>query len=186
MTENSDTNGNGSQRKPRRTVKPRKFKDEEKAAALVRLAENSTLDAPIAVTARELEINEKTLFAWSTGRGVAKHVLKLVEEKKETVADLYEEISVLAKVRLVEKLADERASITIPARDLVIIAGTATDKSRLLREKPTAITESRGDDAMKAAAERAIALIRERLECDTEAAFDYLQRQKPELARYVQ
>ncbi len=164
-----------------KTVLPerRSFSKADKAAALSRLAERSTDHAAIRNTARELEINEKTLFAWSRGRGISQEVLRLVEQQKKTVADTYEEISVLANMRLIERLGDEALAAKIPARDFAVISGTATDKARLLREKPTSITENR--QLLRPEAEKALAEYQEFVG-SREEALKLLQEDDPELA----
>lgn len=169
-------------REPR---KRRRYTDEEKAAALTRLVENSNLNAPLVVTARELQVNDKTLFAWSTGRGVARHILNLVEQKKQTAADLYDEISVLANVRLIERLSDEAMSISIPARDLMNISAVSTDKSRLVREKPTSITENRNDAALREKAEAILATLLPEYNFDRELALAAMRENAPTLSSYV-
>ena len=169
--------------KPKQTR--RRYTDEEKAAALTRLAENSNLGAPVVVTANELQIPDKTLFAWSTGRGVAQHVLRLVEQKKQTAADLYEEISVLANVRLIERLSDETQCASIPARDLMMISGTSKDKERLVRNQPTAITESRNAAELRREAEAALALLLPDYGNDKAAALAAMREIAPTLSEYV-
>ncbi len=163
----------------------RGYSDTEKAAALARLAENANLDAPIVVTANELQIPDKTLFAWSTGRGVARHILDLVEQKRQTAADLYEEISVLANVRLIERLSDEQQCASIPARDLMMISGTSKDKERLTRGQPTAITESRNDAALREKAEAMFAKLLAHHAGDKAAALAMLREYAPTLSEYV-
>lgn len=163
----------------------RRYTDEEKAAALTRLAENSNLGAPVVVTANELQIPDKTLFAWSTGRGIAQHVLKLVEQKKQTAADLYEEISVLANVRLIERLGDDTLSASIPARDLMVISGTSKDKERLVRNQPTAITESRNSAELRKEAEEILAALLPEYNFDKAAALAAMREAAPTLSEYV-
>lgn len=172
---------NGNKPKQKR----RRYSDAEKAAALVRLRENSALSAPVVVTARELQVNERTLLAWSTGRGVAQQVLEEVRQKSQTAADIYEEISVLANMRLIERLGDDATASAIPARDLASISGISTDKARLLREQPTSITESRSTAELRKEAEEIFTSLLPDYGGDKAAALAALREVAPTLSQYV-
>ena len=58
---------------------------------------------------------------------------------------------------LIERLSDETQCASIPARDLMMISGTSKDKERLVRNQPTAITESRNAAELKREAEQVLA-----------------------------
>jgi hypothetical protein len=177
MTENNDTNGNGPQRK-RRTVKRSKYSDEGKAKALALLEANSDLDAPLTVTAKQLQIPDATLFDWQKGRGVSENVRQLAEKEKRDLAILFRRAAErgLSDILNSEAPADWRASTGI---------ATFADKFLLLSNQPTAITESRNDATLREDALKSLAELVAACEGDEAKARALLAENAPTLSQYV-
>jgi transposase-like protein len=98
----------------------RQYTDAEKASALALLQANA---GNVTRTCRDLGIPAATLRDWRDGEGV-NHAVAEIREGKIEELDTKEVIS--------------RAS----GKDAVIAAATATDKMRLLQNKPTAINSN--------------------------------------------
>lgn len=165
--------------------KRRRYTDEEKAKALVLLRSNSGLDCPLTATANALQLPDSNLSAWATGRGISAQVRRIVEQESKKLADLFDDAVYLGILRQVERLSSPETASRIPFKDLANGTGLALDKSRLLRDQPTAITESRNDAALR---EKALAIL-ERLLTeyagDRVAALAALREHAPTLSKYV-
>lgn len=110
----------------------KKYTEEDKAVALANLVVNN---GNVQKTAKFMGIPETTLRKWKGGAGVNEDVAKKCDEKKEDLADLFEQVVRDALGQLPFTL--ESASYA----QLITGAGIATDKMQLLRNKPTVITD---------------------------------------------
>lgn len=162
--------------KPKQTR--RRYTDEEKAAALALRDFNGNLDKPLAVTSKALGVNDATLHAWGTGRGVSEAAKELAEEKKKSLDALCEEYARTALSKLIPNLDN------VTPRDFVSI-GIAIDKMLLLRGQPTAITESRNAAELKREAEQVLADLLPDFGGDKAAALAALREVAPTLSEYV-
>lgn len=156
----------------------RRYTDEEKAAALALRDFNGNLDKPLAVTSKALGVNDATLHAWGTGRGVSDAAKELVEEKKKTLDALCEEYARTALSKLIPNLDN------VTPRDFVSI-GIAIDKMLLLRGQPTAITESRNSAELRKEAEEILAALLPEYDFDKAAALAAMREAAPTLSEYV-
>lgn len=181
--QNRDDNQQGAPKRKRR-----RYSEADKAAALVALAANAELDAPLTATANQLQIADSTLFDWATGRGISDKVRELAEKEKKTLADIYRETAILGALRLRESLADDARCARTPLKDLATAAGVATDKAQLLAGAPTAITAHRDEAAlakMRAEAEEALQDALLATGGDRVAALAMLRECAPTLSEYV-
>jgi transposase-like protein len=107
----------------------RKYSDAEKASALAALALNGN---NVVKTARALGIPAKTLEHWKNGENQHADVAKIGDEKKQSLADRFENL-IHEMLELVPGALEE-ASLS----QLVVGIGVFTDKMQLLRGKDTA------------------------------------------------
>jgi transposase-like protein len=110
---------------------PRRYSDEERAAALTVL---DFCDGNVQEAARRLGMPWTTLDNWAKGR-VNAGVSKVREHKNAELASRFEQIVLRALQLLPEKLE------SAPVNQLITAAGIAVDKMLLLRNQPTQITE---------------------------------------------
>lgn len=114
--------------------KPRRFSDEERAAALAALAANG---GNVAKTARQVGVPRKTLSHWAKG---TRHpeAAKMGQLKKGNLADAFED----AAWKLIGVALDKADKMG--GKDAMVAAAVAVDKMRLLRELPTEIVKKDG------------------------------------------
>src|SRR5687768_12305600 len=116
----------------------RQYTEDEKATALTFVDAD---DGNVNKAAKKCGIAVMTLWKWCKGRHINADVTKKGNEKKEDLADLWEEE---VRAALEEaRLARESASYGT----LVLAAAQGTDKMRLLRDEPTAINKNENYDA---------------------------------------
>lgn len=127
----------------------RKYSAKDQAKALVQLRINSELDNPITATSSQLEVPYSTIFAWSQGRHLRAEAKEIFNTEKSRLAELYDEISILAGLRQLQILEDDTRCAGEKLRDLSVTAATATDKSRLLRGEATTISQSLAPEQVK-------------------------------------
>jgi transposase-like protein len=113
----------------------RQYTDAEKASALALLQANA---GNVTRTCRDLGIPAATLRDWRDGEGVNHAVAEIREGKIEELDTLFEQVARLYLGQAMTKEVISRAS----GKDAVIAAATATDKMRLLQNKPTAINSN--------------------------------------------
>ena len=123
------------------TNKRRQYSDREKAAALTVLADNNGV---VRKTAVQLGITEATLRKWKScvqaiisnaplpNTSVNVETIEEYADKKQSLADLWEKEAYAALNAAIAK----RDSAFY--RDLIVSAGVAVDKFRLLRDETTA------------------------------------------------
>jgi transposase-like protein len=128
---------------------PRRYSDEERAAALTVL---DFCDGNVQEAARRLGMPWTTLDNWAKGR-VNAGVSKVREHKNAELASRFEEIVLRALELLPEKLENA------PVNQLITAAAIAVDKMLLLRGQPTEVSEIRMTETE--ATERIGALIAE-------------------------
>ena len=107
----------------------RRYSDEDKASALAALKANGGMAGR---TAKQLGIPLTTLRHWRDGQGIAFDA-ELGRRKESDAAQEYEDIAELARQRAKAALPDASAY------QAAIVAGTFTDKARLLRGEATEI-----------------------------------------------
>lgn len=110
----------------------RRYSDNEKAEALAALDANG---GHVEHTAKQLDIPERTLNAWSNGRGVHPSVVQECEVKRGDLRDRLEEIA----HRIVDVIPDKLQSASV--QQLATTLGIVVDKMQILAGKPTVITE---------------------------------------------
>ena len=125
----------------------RGYSDEEKAAALACLDANG---GNVYRTAGQLGIPDSTLDGWAKERGTSPAVPALRERKKGTLAEKFAEFAHKALDIANDDIGGLEKEKPLPR---ILAAAAATDKHRLLTEKPTAIHEHR--EAHREAALRA-------------------------------
>ena len=111
----------------------RQYTDDDRAAALAALDVNG---GNVAKTARDLQVPRVTLIEWRDGR-VSDAVSDIRQVKKEALHDRLEMIAHSLVDAAPDKLRD--ASL----QQVFTSLGIAVDKMQLLRNAPTAITETR-------------------------------------------
>lgn len=163
----------------------RRYSDEEKAKALALHAANSGSEYPIAATANALRIPDSTLESWLTGRGVSQRALEIAGEEKKTLADLYDEVAVLSVMRQIIRLKDADSCADARLAEIAQTGGIAVDKSRLLRDLPTTITDNRNDAALREKAEALLARLLPEYGGDRAAALAAFREHAPTLSAYV-
>jgi hypothetical protein len=122
----------------------RRYTDNDRSAALAALAANA---GNLSRTARQMDIPRSTLSQWAGG---SRHpeALAMSSGIKEDLAQLLED---LARALL----SVTRQSMSgLSADRAMVCAAIALDKMLLLRGKPTAINEERGDDRLRIFRER--------------------------------
>jgi len=115
------------------------YTDQDKAAALAYLQSKGWR---IAEAARDLGMPEDTLRSWAAGKRLPPGVREKYDEIKQGLSLKLENIA----NQIIDAIPD-----TIPTaslKDLGAILSVVIDKMRLLREEPTAITESMDRRAM--------------------------------------
>lgn len=115
----------------------RQYSDNEKALALAELAAQG---GNVSATARVLNIPERTLARWRESvREPDSYLATLADEKKEPLADMYQQIAERAAGLLLHGDSLERAS----AQQQALVSAVAVDKARLLRGEPQGFVEHR-------------------------------------------
>ncbi len=109
----------------------RQYSDQDRASALAALDANG---GNVAKTAKDVGVPRVTLIQWRDGV-VSQGVSELRQVKKGDLADRLEEIA----HKLVEAIPGKIGSA--PLKEVAVALGIAVEKSRLLREKPTSITQ---------------------------------------------
>ena len=165
--------------------KRRRYSDEEKAKALTLYAANSGMEYPIAATANALKIPDSTLESWLSGRGVSQRAIELAGLEKKTLADLYEEVAILSVMQQVGRLRSADSCQDAKLSEIAQVGGIAVDKSRLLRDLPTSITDNRNDAALRERAEALLARLLPEYGGDKAAAMAAFREHAPTLSQYV-
>jgi len=111
-----------------------RYSDRDKAAALAALDLN---EGNVWRTAKELGIPRSTLQSWANERGINADVPELRQQKKGDLAEKFEQIANAYADRLLEPEVIKEAS----PNAAIVVAGTATDKMRVLRGLPTEIVQ---------------------------------------------
>jgi len=157
--------------KPR---KLRRYSDRDKAAALAHLQSGPGV---LNRAARELGIPNETLRGWAAGR----HLSPEVVGEFGIVRD-----SLSAKLEVIAHQMVDAMPEKIPAaslKDLGIALGQVIDKMRLLREEPTAITESMNRrELLEALIERTM---KQFPHMTREDVIDVIRRVKPEAIKFL-
>jgi transposase-like protein len=117
-------------RKPKRS-----YSNQQKAEALAIIDSARS----ISEAARISSIPEQTLNGWANGKHVSRGIQELREQKRENLADAFEDIA----WRALGELKDRGIDQARPG-ELNAIAGTAIDKMRLLRENRQRSSPKRG------------------------------------------
>lgn len=118
----------------------KRYSDEQKAAALAALKSNG---GNLFRTAHEIKIPLATLNNWAKDtREPVENFSKLVTEKEEDLAILCEKVA----RKYLNQAGDPHVVAATPGHLSMTAAGIAIDKSRLLRELPTSITETSTSD----------------------------------------
>lgn len=125
----------------------RHYSEADKAAALALLDSNG---GNVKATAAQLSMPRATLATWARGEHINRDVVNKYHEKKEELADIWDQV---ARAYLARAL-DESAVQGSNGQTAVTSAAIATDKLQLLQGKPTEVTEVRGSDAKRELAER--------------------------------
>lgn len=155
------------------------YSDEEKAGALACLAANG---GNVFRTAKQLDVPEATLRAWSEGRNQHPCVSQMCEEKKATLAEKFE---AFAHKALDVSLEDEEGLRKEKPLPRMLAAATAVDKHRLLTEQATTITEHR-DDQLNRVIDNLLRLAHARgEECTREELIRRLAEYRPEVKRLL-
>src|SRR5438552_2907279 len=111
----------------------RRYSDVEKAGALLVL---EACEGNYSEAAMQTGIPIMSLHDWSMGKGVCPALTEIRNAQRPALADMFESVAYkLTAAALGDDDRIERASV----RDLLIGAGIAVDKMRLLREQPTDI-----------------------------------------------
>jgi|SRR5215471_1957923 len=113
--------------------KYRKYTDEDKSAALEHLRSSGRT---VRSAARELGIPRGTLTDWAGGKKIGPKLAQEFGAVKETLSARLEDVAYQIVDAMPAKI--EEASL----RDLGATLANVVDRMRLLREEPTAITES--------------------------------------------
>src|SRR5690606_27817685 len=111
-----------------------RYSDRDKAAALAALDLN---EGNVWRTAKELGIPRSTLQSWANQHGINADVPELRQQKKGDLAEKFEQIANAYADRLLEPEVIKEAS----PNAAIVVAGTATDKMRVLRGLPTEIVQ---------------------------------------------
>jgi hypothetical protein len=114
-------------------VKKTQYTEEDKSAALEHLRSSGRT---IKSAARELGIPRGTLTDWAGGKKIGPKLAQQFGSVKDTLSARLEQIAYQIVDAMPAKIED--ASL----RDLGITLASVIDRMRLLREEPTAITES--------------------------------------------
>jgi len=115
------------------------YTDQDKAAALAYLQSKGWR---IAEAARDLGVPKSTLQGWAAGEWLPPAVREKYGEIKESLSSKLENIA----HQLIDAIPDTIPNASL--KDLGAILAVVIDKMRLLREEPTAITESMDRRAM--------------------------------------
>ena len=115
------------------------YTDEDRAAALVYLQSNHW---QIRTSARDLGIPHETLRQWALGNGLTPVAREKYREIKGSLSSKLEDIA----HQLIDAIPDTIPNASL--KDLGAILAVVIDKMRLLREEPTAISESMDRRAM--------------------------------------
>ena len=109
----------------------RSYSEEEKAEALALLNVNG---GNVNSTAKQLHMPVPTLRKWANGKHINNAVLQKEQQKKQSLAELFEEVAraYIARALDLGAIDDTRG------KDAVIAAATALDKLQLLIGAPTA------------------------------------------------
>jgi hypothetical protein len=112
----------------------RRYTDTQRSDALAALAANN---GNVTRTARQLAIPAKTIENWAKGQ-LHPEVAEISVEKRRPLADRLEAVSHL----LLDELSRPEKLSAANVQQIAVALGIGIDKARLLREQPTAITES--------------------------------------------
>jgi transposase-like protein len=158
-----------------RPANNRKYSDAEKIEALeaVNLHGGNVQHA-----AKAMDIPERTLREWTTGRCVTDEIFAAFASKK--AGRMTSTLRALQS-RLAEALFDEGKIDSAQYKELVMGFGVVTDKLRLMDGQPTQITEARIEGDLKEEAKRLLAEYKDLLGDDLKA-LEFLKKDAPTLA----
>jgi hypothetical protein len=152
----------------------RRYTDQDKAAALVYLQSKGWR---IAEAARDLGMPKETLQSWAAGRWLSPCAREKYHEIKQGLSSRLEDIA----YQLIDAIPDSIPDASL--KDLGATLSVVIDKMRLLREEPTAITESMDRRAML---ERLIeSTMEEYPEMTREQVIDVIRNVKPEAIKFL-
>ena len=122
----------------------RKYTDAQKAAFLAAVdgfATHLSINAAIdkVVESYPGDISKQTLFCWVKGRGISADVPEMRQKKTEAIADLCDDVVRQSLAMMGVRSEDAEY------KDLAIGVGILVEKSQLLRQMPTAISENRSE-----------------------------------------
>ena len=129
----------------------RQYSDNDKASALAALDANG---GNVSGTARQLKIPRTTLLEWEATRGISADVPNIRQEKKESLAEKFEQLA--------EKLVDDLIARVGEGKfvEEATAAAIATDKMQLLRGSPTAISKDVSERTNEERAARILELVK--------------------------